>query len=99
MRGRAISIADLNKLRLWVEIKPDVPEGSWYKDNGSFKIRSCSESAKTFLLGGRGAVFHRTDCAGDGVLLDSGVARFFLRKSAKHFPRGGLISIWTLEIL
>ena len=27
MRDRAITIEDLNKLRLWVESKPKVPEG------------------------------------------------------------------------
>ncbi len=39
MRDRAISIADLNQLRLWVENTPEVPEGDWYKDFGSFKNR------------------------------------------------------------
>ncbi len=51
MRERAISVSDLNQLRLWVETRPRVPEGDWYKDFGSFKIcgsgsypkRSCSE--------------------------------------------------------
>ncbi len=38
MRDRAIGIADLNKLRLWIEARPEVPEGDWYKDFGSFKI-------------------------------------------------------------
>jgi len=27
MRDRAISIADLNQLRLWTETRPEVPEG------------------------------------------------------------------------
>jgi len=27
MRDRAISIADLNELRLWIESKPEVPNG------------------------------------------------------------------------
>ena len=27
MRDRAISIGDLNQLRLWIESKPEVPEG------------------------------------------------------------------------
>jgi hypothetical protein len=27
MRDRAISIEDLNKLRVWIESRPDVPEG------------------------------------------------------------------------
>ena len=53
MRERAISIADLNQLRLWIESEPEVPEGDWYKDFGSFKI--CGEGAlpKTFLLRGQ----------------------------------------------
>ena len=34
MGDRAISIADLNKLRLWIESQPEVPEGDWYKDFG-----------------------------------------------------------------
>src|SRR5712692_10281807 len=38
MRDRTISIADLNQLRLWIESQPEVPEGGWYKDFGSFKI-------------------------------------------------------------
>lgn len=53
MRDRAISIADLNKLRLWVETKPEVPEGDWYKDFGSFKICGRGALAKTFLLRGQ----------------------------------------------
>lgn len=53
MRDRAISIADLNLLRLWVEAKPEVPEGDWYKDFGSFKICGRGSLAKTFLLRGQ----------------------------------------------
>jgi hypothetical protein len=53
MRDRKISINDLNQLRLWIETKPIVPEGLWYKDFGSFKL--CGEGAlpKTFLLAGQ----------------------------------------------
>ena len=53
MRDRAISIADLNQLRLWVESKPEVPEGDWYKDFGSFKICGQGPFPKTFLLQGQ----------------------------------------------
>jgi hypothetical protein len=55
MRDRRISIADLNKLRIWVESDPLVPEGEWYKDFGSFKI--CGEGLypKTFLHSGQPA--------------------------------------------
>ncbi len=29
MRDRAISLADLNQLGLWIETQPEVPEGEW----------------------------------------------------------------------
>jgi hypothetical protein len=38
MRDRAITIGDLNQLRLWIESKPEVPAGDWFKDFVSFKI-------------------------------------------------------------
>ena len=50
MRDRAISIADLNQLRLWIDTSPEVPEDDWYKDFGSFKICGRGALAKTFLL-------------------------------------------------
>jgi hypothetical protein len=53
MRERAISLADLNQLRLWVESGPEVPEGDWYKDFGSFKICGRGPYPKTFLLTGQ----------------------------------------------
>ncbi|MGA3023325.1 MAG: hypothetical protein ABSF98_01010 [Bryobacteraceae bacterium] len=55
MRDRAISIADLNQLRLWIESKPEVPEGDWFKDFGSFKICGQGSYPKTFLLRGQAA--------------------------------------------
>jgi len=55
MRDRAISIADLNHLRLWIESNPEVPEGDWYRDFGSFKICGSSALPKTFLLRGQAA--------------------------------------------
>src|SRR6267143_6645770 len=53
MRDRAISIADLNQLRVWIESKPEVPEGDWYKDFGSFKICGHGSYPKTFLPRGQ----------------------------------------------
>jgi hypothetical protein len=50
MRERDISIADLNQLRLWIATQPEVPEGDWYKDFGSFKICGRGSYPKTFLL-------------------------------------------------
>jgi len=55
MRDRSISIADLNRLRFWIESKPDVPEGDRYKDFGSFKICDQGPYPKTFLLRGQAA--------------------------------------------
>ena len=54
-RDRNISIAALNKLRLWVESHPLVPEGDRYKDFGSFKICGEGSLPKTFLLSGQPA--------------------------------------------
>ncbi len=50
MNERAISLADLNQLRIWIESEPEVPEGDWYKDFGSFKICGRGSHPKTFLL-------------------------------------------------
>ena len=55
MRDRNISIEHLNLLRLWLETKPTVPEGSWYKDFGSFKLCGEGQYPKTFLLPGQPA--------------------------------------------
>ena len=53
MRDRAISISDLNQLRLWIETRPEVPNRDWYKDFGSFKICGSGSYPKTFLLRGQ----------------------------------------------
>jgi hypothetical protein len=53
MRDRRISLNDLNLLRLWIESKPEVPEGLWYKDFGSFKLCGEGSYPKTFLLAGQ----------------------------------------------
>jgi hypothetical protein len=55
MRERSISLTDLNALRIWMETEPDVPEGEWYKDFGSFKICGAGAFPKTFLLPGQPA--------------------------------------------
>jgi len=55
MYDRNITLDDLNHLRLWVESKPNVPEGPWYKDFGSFKICGEGKYPKTFLLAGQTA--------------------------------------------
>jgi hypothetical protein len=50
MRDRNVSLDDLNQLCLWIESKPEVPEGQWYKDFGSFKLfrgRAISEDVSS----------------------------------------------------
>lgn len=55
MRERAISLADVNQLRIWIASEPGVPEGDWYKDFGSFKICARGSYPKTFLIAGQAA--------------------------------------------
>jgi hypothetical protein len=50
MHDRNIGLQDLNQLRLWMESKPNVPEGPWYKDFNSFKLCGQGSYPKTFLL-------------------------------------------------
>lgn len=59
MRDRNISLSDLNHLRLWMETKPEVPDGPWYKDFGSFKLCGEGKFPKTFLLAGQAATGRR----------------------------------------
>ena len=56
MHDRKISLDDLNRLRVWMESNPDVPEGPWYKDFGSFKLCGEGQYPKTFLLAGQSAI-------------------------------------------
>jgi hypothetical protein len=50
MHDRDIGLEDLNQLRVWMDSKPDVPEGPWVKDFGSFKLCGEGKYPKTFLL-------------------------------------------------
>jgi len=55
MRDRSITIDDLNQLRTWIESAPEVPEGPWYRDFGSFKLCGEGKYPKTFLRAGQPA--------------------------------------------
>lgn len=55
MHGRAISLEDLHSLQLWVEARPEVPEGDWFRDFGSFKLCGRGAIPTTFLLRGQAA--------------------------------------------
>jgi hypothetical protein len=56
MHDRNINLDHLNQLRVWMESKPEVPEGPWYKDFGSFKLCGEGKLPKTFLLAGQPAI-------------------------------------------
>ena len=55
MHDRSIGLNDLNQLRIWIESQPNVPEGPWYKDFGSFNLYGEGSYPKTFLLPGQAA--------------------------------------------
>lgn len=55
MKDRKISLDDLLRLREWMAAQPEVPQGSWYKDFGSFKLCGEGRFPKTFLLRGQSA--------------------------------------------
>lgn len=55
MRDRNIGLEDLNRLRVWLGTKPNVPTGKWFKDFGSFKLCGEGKYPKTFLLAGQPA--------------------------------------------
>ena len=56
MHDRKISLTDLNQLRVWIESRPEAPQGPWFKDFGSFKLCGEGQLPKTFLLAGQVAV-------------------------------------------
>lgn len=55
MRDRAITIADLNQLRLWIDTSPEVPVHDCYKDFDEFKICGRGSLATTSPFRGHAA--------------------------------------------
>jgi hypothetical protein len=55
LKERQITEEDLYKLKLWRESEPEAPDGTWYKDFGTFKICGEGKYPKTFLLKGQAA--------------------------------------------
>jgi hypothetical protein len=54
-KERNINMEDLFALLEWRSHSPEVPEGPWYKDFGSFKLCGEGQYPKTFLLRGQAA--------------------------------------------
>ena len=54
-KERQISKEDLFELAEWKAGDPDVPDGDWYKDFGTFKLCGAGKFPSTFLLPGQAA--------------------------------------------
>ena len=54
-KERNITMEDLFALEEWRMHSPEVPEGAWYKDFGSFKLCGEGRYPKTLLLKGQPA--------------------------------------------
>ena len=50
LMDRSITTDDLSKLQFWIESCPDVPEGDWHKDFGTFRLAGRGPLVLTFLL-------------------------------------------------
>jgi hypothetical protein len=49
LRTRELTPKDLAKLDAWIQTNPEVPDGPWCKDLGSFKLVGEGKYPKTFL--------------------------------------------------
>jgi len=54
-KQREISQHDLFALAKWKAEDPDVPDGDWYKDFGTFKLCGAGRFPSTFLMAGQAA--------------------------------------------
>ena len=54
-RERRVSEDDLFELAEWKAQDPDVPDGDWYKDFGTFKLCGTGKFPNTFLIAGQSA--------------------------------------------
>lgn len=54
-KERQIWEEDLFQLAAWKSQNPDVPDGDWYKDFGTFKLCGRGKYPSTFLMRGQSA--------------------------------------------
>ena len=52
-KERKVSASDLLELAQWKALDPEVPEGAWYKDFGTFKLCGSGKYPSTFLVAGQ----------------------------------------------
>ena len=53
VKDRSITADDLIQLTRWIKTNPEVPEGEWCKDFGTFTLAGEGAIPKTFLLRGQ----------------------------------------------
>ena len=54
-KERQVSEEDLFELAAWKSQDPDVPDGDWFKDFGTFKLCGKGKFPSTFLTAGQAA--------------------------------------------
>ncbi len=55
VESRHISAQELIALQIWIDSGPELPDGDWYKDFGSFKLAGHGNKPATFLEKGMAA--------------------------------------------
>lgn len=55
LKDRSITADDLYKLQVWIELDPEVPDGPWYRNFGTFKLAGRGPLVLTFLTSDRTA--------------------------------------------
>jgi len=49
VQQRQITLDDLCRLQAWARSAPQAPDGDWYKDFGTFKLRGSGQYPRTIL--------------------------------------------------
>ena len=78
-KERQTSEDDLFELAEWKSQDPDVPDGDWYKDFGTFKLCGTGKFPSTFLLAGQSRAGQAVVTAGCCALRTGAGARGWLR--------------------
>ncbi len=49
IRARGVTVGDLERFAAWLDTRPEVPEGDWYKRFSSMTVCGRGAMVKTFL--------------------------------------------------